>query len=207
MKILKADEIAPTLAELNGHALYTPAVTTLYTGLRRGELLALPWNNTDLDKGLIHVRVALEETKAHGVRLKEPKTELGERSITLPQIVIDVLREHRRAQFETRMALGLGKLPNDALVFPAGHGGYQEPTGFSHQWIRAVKKLDLPRVTWHGLRHTHASMLIAIDPNVVKICKRLGHANPSITLKTYAHLFKTDDSDLAAAINRMLASK
>jgi integrase len=61
-------------------------------------------------------------------------------------------------------------------------------------------------VTFHGLRHTHASQLIAAGVDIVTVSKRLGHAKPSITLQVYAHMFKTDDSKAALAINAALAS-
>ena len=81
----------------------------------------------DLDAKIIQIREALEETREHGVRFKRAKTKNGRRDITLPDIVVDTLREHRRLQLELRMALGLGKLPDDALVFPALDGGPQSP--------------------------------------------------------------------------------
>jgi integrase len=121
--------------------------------------------------------------------------------------VIDALREHRRQQLELRLALGLGKPADDALVFPGDDGGYQSPRAFSTRWGRAVDRLKLPDVTWHSLRHTHVSMLINAGLDIVTISKRLGHAKPDITLRVYSHLYRKDDRAAADAINAAMAGR
>ena len=94
--------------------MYPRAVTALFTGIRRGELLALRWSNVDLEAAdkRITVGEAIEETKADGIRFKTPKTKNGIRDVSLPDIVVDALRDHRRQQLEMRVALGLGKAPD-----------------------------------------------------------------------------------------------
>jgi integrase len=67
-----------------------------------------------------------------------------------------------------------------------------------------AERLGLPEITFHALRHTHASMLIASGLDIVTVSKRLGHANPNVTLKTYAHLFAIDDRKAAAAIDALI---
>ena len=134
------------------------------------------------------------------MRFKEPKTKSGVRSISLPDIVVETLREHRRQQLELRLALGLGKPPENALVFPApGTERPWPPDSFSAEW--GDRGFD---VSFHGLRHTHASMLIAAGRPITEIAHRLGHASPATTLSIYAHMFEQDDSNSAAAINAAL---
>jgi integrase len=191
---------------LVGQSIYCRAIVSLFTGIRRGETLALRWPNTDLDAKVIRVREALEETKAHGIRFKKAKTKNGRRDITLPDIVVEALREHRRPQLELRIALGLGKLPDDALVFPALDGGPQSPRAFSGDWADAAERIGMAEITLHALRHTHASQLIDAGVELVTISKRLGHASPNITLQIYAHLFRKRDDKAAEAINAALAS-
>jgi integrase len=170
------------------------------------QVLALRWAHVDLDGKVIRVREALEETKAHDIQIKAPKTKAGRRDVSLPIIVVDALRDHRKQQLEFRMALGAGKLPDDALVFPAPlKGGYQSPRAFSKQWADVAESLGMPEVTFQALRHTHASQLIDAGVDIVTISKRLGHASPNITLKVYAHLFRKDDSKASDAINAALA--
>jgi integrase len=181
------------------------AIVSLFTGMRLGEVLALRWSCVDLDKGIIQVREALEETKAHGIRFKAPKSKAGRRDITLPEILVAALREHRKAQLELRMKLGIGKLPDDALLFANIDGAPLSSIACSKAWGKFAARIGMPDVTFHALRHTHASQLIDAGVDIVTISKRLGHAKPDITLRTYAHLFRKDDSKAAAAINALMA--
>jgi integrase len=205
MIILTPEQVKDFPVKLKGHRIYARAITALHTGVRPQELLALRWSAVDLDGRMptLTIREALEGTK-HGLRFKGPKTRSGRRQITLPDIVVDALREHRRQQLEQRLVLGLGKLPDDALVFPALSGGPQSPDAFSAEWRDAADKIGLVGIPLYSLRHTHASLLIDKGVDVVTISKRLGHASPAITLKVYAHLFRKDDGKAAEAINRAL---
>ena len=186
------------------------AITAHFTGVRRGELLALRWRRVLFDVKVIEVREALEETKKHGVRFKKTKTKCGLLDITLPDIVVDALREHRRRELEQRMAIGLGKLSGDDFVFPsyddAGAPQVQAPNDFSAKRRDVADGIGLTGIPLHSLRHTHASQLIDAGIDVVTISKRLGHASPAITLKIYAHLFRKDDGKASAAINAALSA-
>lgn len=216
MQVLNEEEIKSVLDKLRarrerrgnqgrpfrlGRTLYPKVALALFTGMRRGEILALRWRNLDFDSGVIKVRDSLEETKKHGLRVKLTKTGAGRRDITLPTIVVEALTEHRREQLEFRLKLGLGKPTPDSFVFPALDGGPQSPNNLSGDWREFLVAAKLPKVRLHDLRHTHASMLIASGVDIVEISKRLGHADPAITLKVYAHLFRSDDSKSATAIN------
>lgn len=215
MIILNEDQLTELPGKLEEQPIRPRAMTAIFTGLRRGELLALRWTSgpkgewsmVDLDRKVIKVREALEETKKHGIRFKSPKTKGSRRDITLPDIVVDVLREHRKAQLEQRMALGLGKLEDSALVFPTLEGGPMSPDAFSAEWRDVADRIGLVGVPLHSLRHTHASQLIDAGVDVVTISKRLGHSSPAITLKIYAHLFRKDDGKAADAINAALSGK
>jgi integrase len=128
--------------------------------------------------------------------------------VSLPEIVVDALRDHRRQQLELRVALGLGRMPDDALVFPAPlKGRYQSPRAFSKEWSRVATSIGFPGLSFHALRHTHASQLIDAGIDIVTISRRLGHAKPDITLRVYAHLFRKDDSKAADAIDAALAGR
>jgi integrase len=205
IEIIPNVRIGEVLSKMRGRAPYPKVVVALFTGLRRGELLALRWGDVDLTGKTLRVRQALEETRT-GVKVKATKTRAGRRDIDLPDIVVEVLRDHRKDLLELRMRLGAGKLGDDDLVFPALDGGPQRPSNLSGDWREAVEVLQLPKVTFHALRHTHASQLIDSGLDVVRISKRLGHADPSITLKIYAHLFKSGDRSASAAINAALSS-
>jgi integrase len=197
-------DVRGLIERLRGNRMYTMAIVAIFTGMRLGEILALKHGRVDLDRGIIEVREAVEETKANGVRFKAAKTKAGRRDITLPDIAIDTLREHRKALLETRLKLGLGKLGDDDLLFPNLDGNPLRPSAVSSDWGEVAERVGLPDVTFHALRHTHASQLIAQGVDIVTISKRLGHAKPSVTLSTYAHMLTSDDRKAAVAINAAL---
>jgi len=204
MQILRDAELSDTIAKLRGLPIEACAITALFTGMRLGEILALRWRNVKIKGKMIHVHEALEETKAHGLRFKAPKSAAGRRYISLPDVVVEALVEHSRRQLELRMQLGLGKPAEDALVFPTLDGMPQPPSAVSRQWGIVASNIGFPHITFHALRHTHASQLIDAGVDVVTIAQRLGHANPTTTLTTYAHLFRKTDGAAAAAINAAL---
>ncbi len=175
------------------------------TGARRGEIAALTWADIDLDAKTMTIRRSLEQTRAHGIRPKTPKTKAGVRTISLPAVAVDALREHRIKTLELRVALGAGALPADAPVFGSIEGDWPNPENITDHWRRTVKALGLPKVTFHALRHCHASALIAAGLDVITISRRLGHSKASITLDVYGHLFKNNDTAAADAIDAVFS--
>ena len=93
---------------------------------------------------------SIESTGA-GLRIKGPKTRSGCRTITLSVGTIEILRDHRTATLETRLVLGLGRLPDEAFVFGNPDGSLRDPELLTHAWRQALTTLDLPRVTLHAL--------------------------------------------------------
>jgi|RhiMethySRZTD1v2_1073278.scaffolds.fasta_scaffold36611_2 integrase len=203
VQILRADQIGIVTAALDGHWLKPMVILALATGMRRGEILALAWGAVDLDKASIRIERSLEQTKA-GLAFKSPKTKTSKRMVSLPPTAVEVLREHRRQQLETRLQLGQGK---PTLVFSNIEGEAIPPMNFSRDFARFVKARQLPAVTFHALRHTHVSALISAGVDVLTISRRIGHANAAITLKTYSHLFAQNDSAAVDAIEAALRGK
>ncbi len=203
IQILLADQIQPVLAALEGHPLQAVGVLALSSGARRGELLALRWSDVDLDGGTMRIERSLEQTKA-GLKFKAPKTKHGRRVVTLPPIALDALRAHRRRQLELRLVLGQGKPEAGALVFSTHDGSPIPPNNLSRDWRRFVKARKLPAVSFHALRHSHASALIASGVDPLTVSRRIGHASPVVTLSIYAHLFEKTDAVAANAIEAAL---
>lgn len=193
-------DVPGLVAKLPRGPIYAPAMIALFGGLRLGEVLALRWGRVDIEGKKLTVEEALEET-GQGLRFKAPKSKAGRRTITLPDILVRVLQEYRREQLELRLRLGLGKLDDGGLLFSNLEGGPLHPTTASQRWARCAEDLGMPEITYHALRHTHASQLIDAGVDIVTISKRLGHSKPDITLRVYAHLFRNDDSKAAEAIN------
>jgi integrase len=196
VEILDADQIATALSVLKGNRIYPIVALAIATGMRRGELLALRWQDVDLEHGVISVERSLDEA----FRIRKPKSKHGRRTISLPLSAVELLRQHRKAQLELRLHLGMGKPESEALVFCDHEGKPISPNYLSIMWRRAIAGLNIPQVKFHALRHSHASALIAAGVDVVKVSRRLGHGSATITLNVYAHLFNKTDDTAAIAI-------
>jgi integrase len=201
IQILSTEQATTVLTGLAGHTLHPIASLALATGLRRGELLALEWGDIDLDRGTLRVERSLEETRA-GLRVKPPKTKRGRRNLTLPAEAVAMLREHRKQQLELRLALGQGGQP--VLVFSTIEGELLSPDNLSRDWRRVCRQRKLPLVSFHALRHTHASTLLRAGVDVLTVSRRLGHSKAAMTLDVYGHLMEGSDAAAAKAIEGML---
>ena len=191
------------IAALKGYKLEAIAVLALSTGARRGEILALRWGDVDLTAGTIRIARSLEQTTG-SLKFKQPKTARGTRTISLPAAAVEALQVHRKRQLEQRMALGQGKLVAETLVFSTIDGEPMSPNGLSRDWGNFVRAQGLPLVSFHGLRHSHVSALIASGVDPLTISRRIGHANVSTTTNVYGHLFKQTDTTAATAIEAVL---
>ena len=154
MMTLRPGEQAAILAAAYGSDLYVPILLALATGLRRGELLGLAWAKYRSGRRPVHVLQVIEETK-EGARVKpQPKTTHGRRSVTLPQAAIEALRQHKAAQAEECLRLGLGK-PD--LLFPRWA---TSPAVFGTAFTRMAARIGI-KAGVHMLRHTHITDLLA----------------------------------------------
>jgi integrase len=204
--ILQPDRARELLDRLHGQPLYMLASLALATGARRNELLALRWQDIDLDAGRLRIETALEQTRAHGIRVKAPKTRKGRRTISLPAATVTELRAHWRAQQEQRLALGMGKSPAESPVLATLEGKPQSPGAITKAWSRAMDAIGMPDTGLHSLRHTHVSMLIASGVDILTISRRIGHASVKVTLDTYGHMIHGTD-DRAAQVMDAFVSK
>ena len=163
-----------------------------FTGMRRGEVAGLRWQDVDLEAGCLYVRqtITTADDVARGSGMKlvtgSPKSGKGRR-IDLDAETVAVLRSWRLQQAQDRMAL-LGAWPSHGLVFTREDGSPVHPDYASTVFDRMVRTSAQARITFHGLRHTHASILLAKGLPVKVVSERLGHATVQITLDTYGHV-------------------
>jgi integrase len=205
--MLQPDQAAELLESLRGKPLYLLASLALGTGMRRNEMLGLRWQDVDLDGARLTIEQALEQSAAHGIRVKGPKTKRGRRTISLPAHLVAELRQHWREQQEQRLAVGLGKAPEGSPVFAAVDGRHLSPNAITKAWPVAMAAVGTPAVTLHSLRHTHASMLINAGLDILTISRRLGHSSPTITLNVYGHLIHGGDDRAAQIMEAAFGSK
>jgi integrase len=171
--------------------LYVVAVTT---GMRRGELQGLKWEDLDLEAGTLQVRRTLSEPKG-GWIFEAPKSGKG-RSVRLTRKAISALREHRKRQLEERMQKA-GLWSDHGLVFPSVIGTPISGGNLNRSFKALLKRASLPAVRFHDLRHTCATLLLRQGVNPKYVQELLGHADISLTLNVYSHILP-DMGDAAA---------
>jgi integrase len=201
--ILNEEQIGALLQHLAGRTMRPIVSFMLGTGARRGEVLALRLKDIDLDRAVIRIERSIEQTKG-SLRIKSPKTKHGRRNVSISPFLVAELRAHLLRQQERRLALGLGKAPEESLVFARWDGEIRSPHWLTQKFAQAMTTLDF-NCTLHGLRHTHVSQLIAAGLDVLTISRRIGHASPSITLDVYGHLFKNTDARAAEIVEAAFA--
>ncbi len=155
-------------------------------GLRRGEACALRWADVDLEGGSLRVS---RSRSTIGRRVVEgaPKTKGSARTISLDSGTVAVLRGHRRAQAAERLAWGGAWVDTDG-VFVREDGELLHPEHVSNRFAALTRAAGLPRVRFHDLRHTSATLGLASGESLKEISDRLGHSTIGITADTYVHV-------------------
>jgi integrase len=211
MECWSAEQLAEFLDQHRKHHLYPLIHLAAYTGLRRGELAALRWNDVDLDHGVLTVRHSLTWLRPNTAderpwELTAPKTRQGRRRIDLDADTIEVLRRLRGSQGLWKRQVGSGYAP-DGFVFASEHGKPYRPDSLTQAFARLVARSGIDPISFHGLRHTHATLLLAQGQPVKVVSERLGHASIQITLNTYAHVMPGQQAEAATAFATHLATK
>lgn len=213
------EDAARFLESIRSHHAYPMYALALGTGMRRGELFGLTWADIDFQQGWIAVARSLDKPTAPP-SFKQTKSDSGRRVISVSQQLLAVLHSHKVRQNEERLALGAA-YHNYGLVFCQVNGKPTHPHNVSkRQFPTLIERFNerdaaaaekakrdpapLKRITFHGLRHTHAVDLIWHGEHVKVISERLGHASITITMDTYGHVTPPMQSNAANAIDSML---
>lgn len=167
------------------HRLAAAYLLKATTGMRRGEILGLRWSDVDFKAHRLNVRHTILSI-AYEITEGAPKTAKGRRSITLDPETLRVLGAHRAAQ-RTEKARAGGRYEDHDLVFPRNDGRPVHPDYFSQTFDRTVRRLGLPKIRLHDLRHTHATLGFAAGVPVKVMSERLGHATVAFTQDVYMH--------------------
>lgn len=162
------------------------------TGARRGELLALTWDRVDLDGGRLTIDRTLLDAKGGTPAFGPTKSGNGTRVIDLDEETAEALRRHRTAQARARLLLGAAWLDH-GLVFGRPDGGAQQGDRVSKSWRSATDRLHLPPITFHSVRHLHATLMLEAGVPVHVVSRRLGHGSPGFTMSVYAHALPQQD--------------
>ena len=208
-------EIHPLTPEQT-HALLTAAhgdrlealfVLAINTGLRQGELLALKWEDVELERGVLRVRHTLTRTGGK-VSVGVPKTKKSRRSVELTPAAAEALRAHLSRQLEEMERVSSLYRPG-GLVFANESGGIINPSNLRNRsFARLLKLASLPPDTrFHDLRHTCATLLLSRNVNPKIVSEMLGHSSIAITLDTYSHVLPTmqESAIRALSTNRLFS--
>ena len=192
MKTLTTVQLASFFREARESGVFELYYLELATGLRRGELLGLKWEDVDLERG--DLRVRRQVSRINGEVVEAPlKTKNAYRTLPLAEDTVSVLREQRR------------KVGNSPWVFPSPNGGPISPDSVLHMLHRVLKRAGLPKVWFHDLRHTFATLALQNGVDVKTVSGMLGHFSAGFTLDTYAHITSAAQRQAAQTMGSVLA--
>jgi len=170
----------------------------LLTGMRKGEILALQWDNVDFATNTIHIQHSLSYTKEYGYHLKEPKTKGSIRKVAPPRKFMDELKKHIYTKKTERMeAVELWEGGKCYFVFSSDLGKPFHLDSPNRWWSRFLKRTGFKKIRFHDLRHTAATNLLNKNANIHSISKRLGHSNIKTTMNIYGHYLEEADQKIA----------
>lgn len=210
---LEQEKIIALVEGFRGSTLFDFTFLMAFTGMRRGEALALRWRDFNPAAKTLRIERALEYTKKHGLLFKEPKSERSKRTIILDDTLVALLLKMREvflrvvagAPDGADVDLSLVRVPEDWLVFPAPDGKMnapRHPDSVTKQFTKRAKKILGFSIRLHDLRVSHGTWLLDQGTPVHTVAKRLGH-DPSVLLKVYAKRTKKGDESAAETIGLM----
>ncbi|MDQ4000491.1 MAG: site-specific integrase, partial [Actinomycetota bacterium] len=209
IKPLDAEECAEFLEASRGERLEAMYVLAIHCGLREGELLALRWEDANLEatKPVLLVRRTLTRGEDGRGWIAGASTKSGKgRRVRLTRPAVTALKDHRKRQLEERMRLA-GFWQNQGLVFPSQTGSLLNPSNLRNRSFKRIKARSGVRedLRFHDLRHTCATLLLSEGVNVKVVSEMLGHASITITLNTYSHVLPDMQDSAADAMEAVLS--
>jgi integrase len=215
-QVLDQEQLSALVDGFRHATLYPLVATAAFTGARRNELLALQWSDFNAAGKTLTIARALEITKVHGRRYKEPKTDRGRRTIAIDDNLVNLLCQEREKHLrlvagvagDLAVDLSLVKLPGGALVFPSLAGDDldltrpRHPQAVTGEFVKRARKLGFARLRFHDLRGTHETMLLDAGVPVHVVAARCGH-DPAVLLRVYAKRTKKADTSAAAILGAM----
>lgn len=202
MQVWNPEQVERFLAVARRHRLYPLFALALSAGMRIGELLALQWQDVDLDGCVLVVRRNLVKNEAGQYELGLPKTESGTRRIMLATDTVQALRTHWDAERRGRRT----PKPGD-FVFTSASGHHVMHRHLGRTFKALTEKAGLPRIRFHDLRHTAASLMIRYGVSPKVVADRLGHADVRFTLQVYTHVYDDQRREAALPMTDLLKGK
>ena len=189
IKALNTEQVIALLTTAKGHPMYPALVIALHTGLRRGEVLGLTWENIDLDEGTIKVTQSLVKIKG-GTKLQEPKTKSSNRKIPMTDTIKELLSRNKQ---------------KTGIIFQTRNNKPVHPRSFQRTFNIWCKNAGLPKETrLHDLRHTFATNMINAGIDIKTAQSLTGHADSRTLLDIYTHTVSASQRNAANIINALM---
>lgn len=210
IRFLTPEQAQELLKAAAGSRLGPVFSVAMAVGLRLGEALGLSWNDVDLDGKQLRVRQTLQrlpkaDGEDHGrLVLGSPKSETSRRTVSLPDVAVEILKRHRIRQKVERLKAG-GDWQDLNMVFTSTIGTYVDERNLRREFVAIRKVAGIPHMRIHDLRHTFASLLLAQKVPAKVVQEMLGHSQITLTLDTYSHLIPGLQEDAARKLNAVLA--
>ena len=204
IKVWTPPQLSAFLNAARHDRLYAAFHLLAMTGMRRGEVLGLRWDDIDVAKARLAIRRGLISVN-YNLEFSTPKTHQA-RVVDLDPTTLAHLATHRDNQASEKTAWGAGYLHSDQ-VFTREDGSLVHPESLSDRFEVLQHRIDLPVLRLHDLRHTHASIALSIGIPVKVISERLGHETPAFTLKQYAHVLPGMQAEAAVLVASLITSK
>lgn len=168
-----------------------------FSGARKGEILALSWNDINFKENEIRIHKALSRGENNRIIIQTPKTKSSIRSIKMDDITMAILKDWRKRQKQELLILGYNTLKPNQIVFNNAYNEYLQPTKTRKWMLHVQEKYGLRKISTHGLRHTHCSLLFEAGATIKEVQERLGHSDVKTTMDIYAHVTEKAKDEVA----------
>lgn len=202
------EELKELFNSIGDRKLKYIAMFALFTGARKGEILAL--KKSDIENGIVKINKTVKRVKIfdskkeakYEVKVTKPKTPNSNREVPLPDYLIREMRTLNKLVIEERLKLGEEYTVND-LLFPSLTGNYIDESTLTKSWTRALKKAGIPHRKFHALRHTYATKLFENGASILTVSRLLGHGSIKTT-EIYTHVLENIKREEVASLNSLL---
>lgn len=208
LKPLDEDDITLFLKKIQGHRFENLFITTLFTGMREGEVLGLTWDCVDFDNGVLLINKQLQlhqETGLEAYKLVSPKNGKS-RTVAAAPFVMARLKQHRTLQMQQQLKLGSAWSNPDGLVFTDELGGHLTKPTVYRAFKAVVASIGRPDARFHDLRHSYAVAAIRSGDDIKTVQSNLGHATAAFTLDVYGHVTSKMKQESAARMEKFIES-
>ena len=196
IRVLNEDEQTKLIAALKDNYIGRGLLFALYTGMRRGEVLALKWSDYDKNEKTISITKALSRVRTYNkdgnktmLTVTTPKTDTSIRTVPLIDKAVELLAEHKRKQERYMELVGDYYTDND-LIFSSSRGDYLDPGNFNRKLNKTVKKIGIAQISPHVLRHSFATRGLEAEVSLKAMQELLGHSSITVTGDIYTHILK-----------------